>query len=83
LKIFKGDPVLLRGKKRHEALCIALVDNKLSDDKISMNKVVRKNLRIRLGDIVAVKAAPEVPNLTKIHILPMDDTIEGISGDLT
>jgi transitional endoplasmic reticulum ATPase len=39
LKIFKGDPVLLRGKKRHEALCIALVDNKLSDDKISMNKV--------------------------------------------
>lgn len=48
-----------------------------------MNKVVRKNLRLRLGDVVSVKPAPEVPNLTKIHILPIDDTIEGISGDLT
>lgn len=43
-----------------------------------MNKVVRKNLRIRLGDVVTVKPAGEVPNLTKIHVLPIDDTIEGI-----
>jgi transitional endoplasmic reticulum ATPase len=49
LKIFKGDPVLLKGKKRHETLCIALVDNKLEDGKIRMNKTVRKNLRVRLG----------------------------------
>jgi hypothetical protein len=27
LKIFKGDPVLLRGKKRKETIAIALVDN--------------------------------------------------------
>ena len=65
------------------ALCIALVDNKLEEGKIRMNKVVRKNLRLRLGDIVSVKPAPDVPNLTKIHILPIDDTIEGITGDLT
>lgn len=48
-----------------------------------MNKVVRKNLRVRLGDVVNIKPAPEVPNLSKIHILPIDDTIEGITGDLT
>lgn len=47
-----------------------------------MNKVVRKNLRVRLGDVVAIRAAGEVPNLAKIHILPFDDTIEGITGDL-
>lgn len=35
-----------------------------------MNKVVRKNLRIRIGDIVQVKPAGDVPNFTKIHILP-------------
>ena len=29
LKIYKGDPVLIKGKKRHETLCIALADNKL------------------------------------------------------
>jgi transitional endoplasmic reticulum ATPase len=48
-----------------------------------MNKVVRKNLRIRLGDIVQIKAAGDVPNFTKIHILPFEDTIEGITGDIT
>jgi transitional endoplasmic reticulum ATPase len=48
-----------------------------------MNKVVRKNLRVRLSDVVTVRAAPDVPNLTKIHILPLDDTIEGITGDIT
>lgn len=83
MKIFKGDPVLIKGKKRHETLCIALVDNNLEDGKIKMNKVVRKNLRVRLGDVVTINPAPDVPNLTKIHILPLDDTIEGITGDLT
>jgi len=83
LKIYKGDPVLLKGKKRHETLCIALADPKLEESKIRMNKVVRKNLRVRLGDIVAIKPCPNVPNLTKLHVLPIDDTIEGITGDLT
>ena len=82
LKIFKGEPVFLRGKKRHDTLCIALVDPKLEDSKIRLNKVVRKNLRVRLGDIVTIKPAQDVPNLTKVHILPIDDTIEGITGDL-
>jgi len=34
-----------------------LVDNDLEDGKIRMNKVIRKNLRVRLGDVVTVKAA--------------------------
>jgi transitional endoplasmic reticulum ATPase len=74
---------LIKGKKRHETLVVALVDNNMDDTKIRMNKCVRKNLRVRLGDVVNVKPAPEVPNLTKLHVLPIDDTIEGIAGDLT
>jgi transitional endoplasmic reticulum ATPase len=31
LKIFKGDPVLLRGKKRKETIAVALVDNNLDE----------------------------------------------------
>jgi transitional endoplasmic reticulum ATPase len=62
---------------------VALIDNKLEDGKIRMNKVVRKNLRVRLGDVVQIRAAGEVPNFTKIHVLPIDDTIEGIAGDIT
>ena len=75
LKIFKGDAVLIKGKKRKETLVVALVDNKLDDGKIRMNKTIRKNLRVRLGDIVQLKPAGEVPNLTKIHVLPLGDTI--------
>ena len=44
LKIFKGDTVLLKGKKRKDTVCIALAvedGDDLTDDKIRMNKVVR------------------------------------------
>ena len=84
LGIFKGDPVLLKGKRRKETLCIALQETgDLEDGKIRLNKVARTNLRVRLGDLVVVKPSPDTPNLTKIHILPFDDSIEGLSGDLT
>jgi len=33
-------------------------------------------------DIVTVKPCQDVPNLTKIHILPFDDSVEGLTGDL-
>jgi transitional endoplasmic reticulum ATPase len=86
LKLFNGDTVLLKGKKRKDTICIALTVDKedgLTDDKIRMNKVVRNNLRVRLGDMVSVHATPEIPNGTRVHILPIDDTIEGISGNIT
>lgn len=71
LKIFKGDAIFIKGKKRKETLVVALVDNKLDEGKIRMNKTIRKNLRVRLGDVVQIRAAGDVPNLTKIHILPL------------
>ena len=55
----------------------------LDNMKIRMNKVVRRNLRVRLGDVVAVHPCPDIPNGNKVHILPIDDTIEGITGNLT
>ena len=48
-----------------------------------MNKGTRKNLRVRLGDVVIVQAIPELPNATQVKILPFADTIEGLTGDLT
>ena len=44
--------------------------------------VVRNNLRVRLGDIVSVHACQDVKYGKRIHVLPIDDTIEGISGNL-
>merc|ERR1711991_407130 len=47
-----------------------------------MNKVIRKNLRVRLGDVVSISSCEDVPYCKKVHILPLDDTIEGVSGNL-
>jgi transitional endoplasmic reticulum ATPase len=73
------------GKKRRETVCIAFTseDPTAVDSQIKMNKGTRKNLRVRLGDVVIVQAIPELPNATQIKILPFADTIEGLTGDLT
>lgn len=47
-----------------------------------MNKVVRNNLRVRLGDVVSVHQCPDVKYGKRVHILPVDDTIEGVTGNL-
>ena len=85
LKIYKAETVLLKGKKLKEIICVALPDNtgKLTDDKIRLNKVVRNNLRIRLGDVVSVHKYPTVSAGNHVHILLFKDSIEGISGNLT
>ena len=52
LGLFRGDTVVLKGKKRKETVCIVLADDNCPNDKIRMNRVVRHNLRVRLGDVV-------------------------------
>ena len=47
-----------------------------------MNKVVRANLRVRLGDVVSVHQCQDVKYGKRVHILPIDDTIEGLTGNL-
>ena len=54
LQLFRGDTVLIKGKKRKDTVCIVLADEFCEEGKIRMNKVVRKNLRVRLGDVVSV-----------------------------
>uniref|UniRef100_A0A286ZSB5 Transitional endoplasmic reticulum ATPase n=1 Tax=Sus scrofa TaxID=9823 RepID=A0A286ZSB5_PIG len=82
LQLFRGDTVLLKGKKRREAVCIVLSDDTCSDEKIRMNRVVRNNLRVHLGDVISIQPCPDVKYGKRIHVLPIDDTVEGITGNL-
>jgi len=82
LQLFRGDTVLLKGKKGRDTICIVLADDETEDVNIRMNKVIRKNLRVRLGDVVSISSCEDVPYCKKVHILPLDDTIEGVSGNL-
>jgi len=54
LQLFRGDTVLLKGKKRKDTVCIVLADDTCDESRIRINKVVRRNLRVRLGDVVSV-----------------------------
>lgn len=82
LELFRGDTVLLKGKKRKDTVCIVLADDTCEEAKVRLNKVIRKNLRVRLGDIISVHQCPDVKYGKRVHVLPFEDTIEGISGNL-
>ena len=52
LQLFRADTVLLKGKKRKETVCVVLSEEDVPNEKIRINRVVRKNLRVRIGDII-------------------------------
>lgn len=82
LQLFRGDTVMLKGKRRKDTVCIVLSDDTVTDDKIRINRCVRNNLRVRLGDIVSIQACPDVKYGKRVHVLPIDDTVEGLTGNL-
>jgi len=82
LQLFRGDTVTIKGKKGKETVCIVLAEDDCEDYNVRMNKCVRKNLRVRLGDLVTVTACQDVEYGKRIHVLPIDDTIEGVTGNL-
>ncbi|KAL5772085.1 hypothetical protein ACOSQ2_012009 [Xanthoceras sorbifolium] len=82
LDLFCGDAILIKGKRKRETICIADSDETCQESRIRMNKVARSNLKVRLGDMVSVYVCSDIKYGERVHVLPLDDTIEGISGDL-
>ncbi|CAH0391348.1 unnamed protein product [Bemisia tabaci] len=73
---------MIKGKRRKETVCIVLADETCPFEKIRMNRVVLNNLRVRLADVVSIQPCPDVKYGKRIHVLPYDDTVTGISGNL-
>ncbi|ESZ98347.1 cell division control protein 48 [Sclerotinia borealis F-4128] len=82
LQLFRGDTVLVKGKKRKDTVLIVLADDDLDDGSARMNRVVRHNLRVKHGDIVTVHACPDIKYAKRIAVLPIADTVEGLTGSL-
>lgn len=82
LQLYRGDTVRIKGKRGRDTVCIVLNEEGLDNNNVRMNKVIRKNLRVRLGDVVTINAESNVPYGKRIHVLPVDDTIEGVTGNL-
>nr|ODO04470.1 transitional endoplasmic reticulum ATPase [Cryptococcus depauperatus CBS 7855] len=82
LGLFRGDTVIVRGKRRKDTVLICLSQDDIEEGKIAMNKVARGNCAIKLGDLVHVSAANDIKYGKRIHVLPFADSIEGLSGNL-
>ncbi|KAK3148411.1 hypothetical protein QOZ80_3BG0294710 [Eleusine coracana subsp. coracana] len=82
LSIFNGDVLLLKGKRRRDTLCIAMSDEDCPEHALKINKTVRSNLRVRLSDVVSVHVCHDAKYGTRVHVLPVDDTVEGLTGNL-
>jgi len=82
LDLFRGDTVMLKGRRKRDTVCIVLSDDDCPNEKIRMNKVVRNNLRVRMGDVISIHPCQDVQYGKRIHVLPIDDTVEGLTGNL-
>ena len=60
LQLFRGDTVLVRGKKRKDTVLIVLADDDLDDGSARINRVVRHNLRVKHGDIITIHPCPDI-----------------------
>ncbi|WBW70671.1 AAA family ATPase involved in ubiquitin-mediated protein degradation Cdc48 [Schizosaccharomyces osmophilus] len=82
LQLFRGDTVVVKGKRRKDTVLIVLTDDEMEDGAARLNRVVRNNLRIRLGDVVTVNPCPDIKYAERISVLPLADTVEGLTGSL-
>lgn len=71
-----------RGKKRRDTVLICLSSDDVEEGRIQINKVARNNLRVKLGDLVNVHQCLDIKYGKRVHILPFDDSIEGLSGNI-
>jgi transitional endoplasmic reticulum ATPase len=85
LKLFKSETVLVKGRKRKKLVLILLPDDSgsLPDNKVRLNEIARRNLGVNIGDLVNINKTGVISVLERVKILPIKDTIEGISGNLT
>lgn len=82
LHLYKGDIVTFKGKRHRDTVCIAMGDQECGKNKIRINKVVRSNLHVRLDDVVSVHQCHDARYGAVVHVLPIDDTVQGITGNL-
>ena len=82
LNIMNDDMILIHGKRKRSTVAIVESDDTIPENMIKLHRMARYNARVKLGDVVGVETANEMPYLTKIEVLPIDDTVEGLEGNL-
>lgn len=60
LQLFRGDTVLVRGKKRKDTVLVVMPDEELDDGSARINRVVRHNLRVKHGDMITIHPCSDI-----------------------
>ena len=71
------------GKKRLDTVLICSSSDDVEEGKIQMNKVSCNNIRVNLGDMVNVHPCLDIKYGKRVHILPFDDSVKGLSGNIS
>jgi transitional endoplasmic reticulum ATPase len=79
--IFRGDNVVLKGKQQRESVAIVL-PAEVPEGYIHMNKVLRTNLRVCLGEYVTIQECRDMKFGVRVHILPVEGNVEGLTEDI-
>lgn len=82
LNLFRGDTILIKGKKRKDTVSIIMTDDSCEDKKIRLNEVIRKNIGVKIGDIITIHAFSDLKFGKRIHVLPFEDTILDLKQNL-
>lgn len=76
LQMFRGDLVLVKGKKNHETICIVLADDECPSECIRMNGVVQNNVGVRPGDFVSIRSRQDIEYGKCVRIKPTSTNVQ-------
>ncbi|XP_055305040.1 transitional endoplasmic reticulum ATPase [Sitodiplosis mosellana] len=82
LNLFQADYVLLKGKRHKKTVCVVQSDDNCQNDVIRMNRSVRENLHLQLGDIATIQAIPKLRYCNQVEMLPIDDTVKDLVNNI-
>jgi transitional endoplasmic reticulum ATPase len=69
LELFRGDTVMVKGKRKKSTILIVLSDDDLDDGHARLNAVARGNLSVEAGDIVSVAPCPSIQYVRPILVV--------------
>ena len=70
LQLFRGDALQIFGKTLKSTVCIVFLDETCARGKIRLNKAVRQNLQVGLGDYVCFQECFGLKYGKRVHVLP-------------
>jgi len=78
--LMKGDDIILKGKTQSQIIVKCYPNPNCEPGSISMNDICRRNLRVKLGDMISVHVITDMPIITEIELAPAKESIDGLTG---